>query len=101
MTSQHLEEQYERGAQLLKIVGHPKRIQILDLLSNRGEMNVSQVQKELGLAQSPVSQHLAKLRLHNVVETRREGTTVYYSIGQLGKRLTNSIIESIKERHLA
>lgn len=46
-----------------------------------GEMQVGELVRRLGLTQSNLSQHLAKLREEGLVETRREGTAIYYRIG--------------------
>ena len=45
-----------------------------------GEKSVSELTEELGLRQATVSQHLARLRQEGLVETRRDGQTIYYSI---------------------
>jgi ArsR family transcriptional regulator len=70
---------YVVKAQLFRVLGHPVRIRILELLSD-GERTVGDLQTELSLDSSGTSQHLAALRQQGVLESRRAGTSVYYSI---------------------
>jgi ArsR family transcriptional regulator len=66
-------------AEFFKTLGHPARLAILDHLRVR-EMSVNELQAALGADQSTVSQQLAKLRNGNIVDIRKEGTTVYYRV---------------------
>ena len=70
---------YVVKAQLFRVLGHPVRIRILELLSE-GERTVGDLQAQLQLDSSGTSQHLAALRQQGVLESRRAGTSVYYSI---------------------
>lgn len=67
------------GSKLLKAMGNARRLEILYHLL-QGEMNVSELEKVVGLSQSALSQHLAILRTENVVKTRRVAQTIFYSI---------------------
>ena len=67
------------GSKLLKAMGNARRWEILYHLM-QGEMNVSELEKVVGLSQSALSQHLAILRAENVVKTRRVAQTIFYSI---------------------
>lgn len=67
------------GSKLLKAMGNARRLEILYYLM-QGEMNVSELEKVVGLSQSALSQHLAVLRAENVVKTRRVAQTIFYSI---------------------
>lgn len=72
-------EQFLRSSsQLLDVMANVNRLQILSALSIQ-EMNVGELAYKIGLSQSALSQHLAKLRAANVVSTRREAQTIYYS----------------------
>lgn len=73
---------HEAQAELCRIFTHPARIHILEILGD-GERNVSDLAAETALAQPTVSQHLSILRQAGVVATRREGTMVFYSIGDV------------------
>lgn len=66
-------------AELFKVIGHPVRVRALDLLL-RGESSVGALAESLGMELSQLSQHLGALRRVNIVDTRRAGTTVYYSV---------------------
>ena len=66
-------------AEFFKVLAHPVRIRLCELLRER-EKNVSELQSELGLDQSTVSQHLSMLRQKGFLMTRKVGTTVFYCI---------------------
>lgn len=68
-----------RAAEIIKLLGHHQRLQIVEALED-GEVTVSQVQEALGLPQAVVSQHLSKLRGAGVVSGRRDGVNVFYRI---------------------
>ena len=67
------------GSQILKAMGNLNRLQILFALW-KSEKNVGELEEVVGLSQSALSQHLAVLRRANVVKTRRQAQTIYYSI---------------------
>ena len=71
---------YEVKANLFKGLAHPFRIRILELLSASAEMNVADLQAETGLEASHLSQHLAVLRRHRLVESQRRASHVYYRL---------------------
>lgn len=60
-------------------VGDPKRLRLLYLVAERPH-NVSELTKILGVSQPTVSHHLRILRDRGLVEARKEGTAVYYSL---------------------
>jgi ArsR family transcriptional regulator len=70
---------HEIKANMFRVLGHPARVRILELLEG-GERSVGSLQAELGLDSGGTSQHLAALRRIGLVETRREGTSVYYRV---------------------
>jgi ArsR family transcriptional regulator len=70
---------YLLHSQILKTLAHPKRLMILDFL-HPGERSVGEIVEGLGLPQSNVSQHLAALRAQEIVTSRREGNTAFYSL---------------------
>ena len=70
---------HEVKANLFRGLGHPARVRILELLRDE-ERSVGALQKELGLDSGGTSQHLAALRRIGLVESRREGTSVYYRV---------------------
>ncbi|MDA8385281.1 MAG: metalloregulator ArsR/SmtB family transcription factor [Actinomycetota bacterium] len=68
---------YEQLARIGKVVVHPKRIELLDLLC-QAERSVEALGAATGLKLTTVSAHLQVMRQARLVETRREGTRVYY-----------------------
>ena len=60
-------------------MAHPKRIQILRTLKG-GEKTVTELAKTTGIPQANMSQHLSILRQFGLLNTRRDGTNIYYSI---------------------
>jgi DNA-binding transcriptional ArsR family regulator len=66
-------------AEFFKALAHPSRIHILEQL-RQGERTVSELQAELGIDSSSVSQHLAILRSRQIIEGRKAGTSVYYRV---------------------
>ena len=74
-------ESAREASEFLKAVAHESRLIILCLLVER-ERTVSELEQILGLRQSAVSQQLARLRADNLVEARREGKNIYYSVGR-------------------
>jgi ArsR family transcriptional regulator len=71
---------YRWMANRMKAMGHPVRIQILDLLQAEGESCVCHLEARLGQRQAAISQHLARLRDAGLVADRRDGLNVYYSL---------------------
>jgi ArsR family transcriptional regulator len=70
---------YRLKAEFFKTLGHPARIRVLELLSER-EYAVAEMLPEIGIEPAHLSQQLAVLRRMNLVVTRKEGSTVYYSL---------------------
>ena len=68
-------------ARVLKCLGHPLRLQILDLLERAGEATVTEVHEGLGVEQAIASQHLTNMRDKGILVRRKEGVNVLYAIG--------------------
>jgi len=79
MMSSKPDRRMETAAQILTAMANRNRLEILCLLAE-GERSVSRLSATIGLAQSPLSQHLAKLRALDIVTTRRSGQSVLYSL---------------------
>jgi DNA-binding transcriptional ArsR family regulator len=75
-----LAQQATAAAQLLKLLGNEHRLLILCFLMTRGEMTVGEIQSVIGLSQSALSQHLARLRDDGLVTFRRTSQTLHYRI---------------------
>ncbi|MBS7740390.1 ArsR/SmtB family transcription factor [Bosea thiooxidans] len=69
----------EKAAELMRSLSHPQRLLVLCALVD-GERSVAELRQGLAIEQVPMSQQLMRLRADGLVEARREGTTVYYSI---------------------
>lgn len=76
---QKLEENARRASILLKAMSNQHRLMILCQIAN-DEKSVGELEKIIGLSQSALSQHLARLRRDNLVQTRRDAQTIYYSL---------------------
>ena len=74
-----LQRSARRAAPLLKAMSNPSRLVILCQLCE-GERSVGELEDEVGISQSGISQHLAVLRREHVVATRRDKQTVFYSL---------------------
>lgn len=75
-----LERKAGEVACLLKLLANENRLLILCRLALKGEMPVNDLVGVVGLSQSALSQHLAKMREEGLVATRREAQTVFYRI---------------------
>jgi len=69
----------ERAARVIRVLGHPLRLRILELLEV-GERNVADLQDELLATQAVISQQLGILRSEGIVAPRRDGARVFYRI---------------------
>ena len=69
----------DKTATVLKLLGHPIRIQIIEFLET-GEHTVGEIQKEINQIQAITSQHLRLMLRKEIVKNRRQGTCLYYSI---------------------
>jgi DNA-binding transcriptional ArsR family regulator len=79
MELERMEQNADEASQLLTAMANPKRLLILCNLLDQ-ELNVGQLSERVALAQSPLSQHLSKLRAWGLVKTRRDGQQVNYSL---------------------
>ena len=71
---------YELHAEVCAALASPKRLQIIDLLGQAGEMTTSLLAAALGIPAPNLSQHLAVLRRRRIVSVRREGAHAFYRI---------------------
>ena len=76
-----IESEQSKLTTVLRAMSNAKRMRILNELSDGRERSVSELEGVIAsLSQSALSQHLARLRRANIVRTRRESQTIYYSI---------------------
>jgi DNA-binding transcriptional ArsR family regulator len=83
-----------RASDYLKALSHENRLLLLCLLSE-GERSVTELENILSMRQSAVSQQLARLRLDGLVNARRDGKAVYYSLANDDTRRMISVIYDI------
>ena len=89
------------ASDLLKALSHESRLLLLCLLAEK-ERSVGELEEILSLRQPTVSQQLARLRFDDLVTTRREGKTIYYSIAnEDGRRLIEVIYDIFCESRRA
>lgn len=99
-------ELYKLKAELCKTLSDPKRLMIINLLRN-GEKAVGELAQSIETGQAIISRHLSILRERGVVQPRREGNTIYYSltdpkIGQACDMVSDILINQIsKTRDMA
>lgn len=76
----------QKASDLMKTLGHKDRLMVLCHLAS-GEKSVGELASLLDIPQSPLSQHLARMRKESLVSTRREAQTIFYSIssGKAGR----------------
>ena len=79
LNAEELQANASRATGLLKAMANEWRLLILCQLAT-GEKSVGELESLIGLSQSALSQHLAVLRRENLVGTRREAQSIYYSI---------------------
>ncbi len=87
----------ERASAVLKAMGNRHRLMILCHLKN-GEACVTELESIVGLSQSALSQHLAKLRHEHLVKTRRRAQTIYYSLaGHLAEHVLDALRNTVTD----
>ncbi len=96
---------YNLHAEICKTISNPNRQAILNSLRD-GEMTVTELIKKTGISQANLSQHLSILRSKGVVNTRRDGNNIYYSIAnpkliQAYDLLSEVLQDSFKSKHEA
>lgn len=73
------DDQVRLVVEVFRMLADATRVQVLWLLADR-EMSVNDLAEQVGKPAPSVSQHLAKLRMARLVQTRRHGTTIFYSV---------------------
>ncbi len=90
----HVEEQVQNAADFLKALANPNRLMILCFLRD-GEFSVSELEEKLDLRQPTLSQQLARLREDDLVDTRRDGKQIYYSLSNDKVRRTIALLDDM------
>jgi len=95
---------YQIKADFFKTLGHPARIRILEILQ-KGERPVSELIPEVGIEASHLSQQLGVMRRANLLQSRKVGSNVYYSVAdpmifellEVAKRIIRSSLVETQE----
>jgi len=74
------EENLQISSEVLRALAHPLRMSILEFVDKHKTINVNKIYNTLKLEQSITSQHLRILRTAGVVDTRRDGKFIYYTL---------------------
>ena len=75
-------EKLEMAASKLRAIAHPMRIAIIDLLTANQKLTVTQIYENLNLEQASASHHLNILKNKGLLESKRNGKMIYYSLKQ-------------------
>jgi ArsR family transcriptional regulator len=89
---------YQITADLIKVLGHPARLQILEALADEGEACVCHLEWRLGIRQATLSQHLARMREVDLVIDHRQGLNIFYS---LASQEIADLLTTLKESSLS
>jgi len=69
----------ERTAAVLRVLAHPHRLKIIELISSR-PLTVGEVAEAVGIPPNACSQHLNIMKAHGVLSRRRNGKAIYYAV---------------------
>lgn len=94
---------YNLQAEISKTLANPIRLAILHNLRD-GEKSVNELTEILGISQSNLSQHLALMRQKGILKTRKQGTSIYYSvtnpkINQACDMVRAVLIDQLNQKH--
>jgi DNA-binding transcriptional ArsR family regulator len=91
MDVKEVERNIEVAVNLLKALSNERRLLTICALY-KGEKSVGELEQIVGLSQSALSQHLARLRRDGLVNTRRNAQTIYYSMND---RATEAVLKCL------
>ena len=92
----------ETGTEVLagafKAIGHPVRIQILEILTRQaGQVCVCDIESKFDLSQPTISHHLRVLRRAGLLASERSGTWIYYSVRKEGVGPLRAFVEQLRD----
>lgn len=73
-------EKLEMGASMLRAMTHPMRVTIIDLLTVSKRLSVTEIYEKLHIEQAAASHHLSILKNKGILESKREGKKIFYSL---------------------
>ena len=94
-----MEAIYEMQASVLRMLAHPRRLEMLHLLAD-GPMEVGRIAQTLGISQPNASQHLALLRSSGLVEIERNGREVRYQLADPEVMVACEVMRGFLQRRL-
>jgi ArsR family transcriptional regulator, virulence genes transcriptional regulator len=95
MLSERLENtQIEYAAEMLKVIAHPIRLSMIDLLTTSKRLTISEIQDALNLEQAVVSQHVTLMENRGVLTSKKEGRSKYVSLKHPKMKAIISCIEN-------
>ena len=97
-------EYYELHASMCGVFASPRRLEIIHLLGDK-ELTVSEILSSISITKTNLSQHLAIMKDRGIVNTRRQGQHIYYSIAnkkiiKVYELMSDVLNESLDRRHL-
>ncbi len=92
------QKSFNQLSNILSLAGNEARLKILYLLEEEKELCPCDLSDILGMSVPAVSQHLRKLKDGNIVETRKEGQTIYYSLTKENLKILKPFFKHIKIR---
>ena len=95
-----MEAIYEMQASVLRMLAHPRRLEMLHLLAD-GPMEVGRIAQTLGISQPNASQHLALLRSSGLVEIERNGREIRYQLTDPEVMVACSVMAGFLERRIS
>ena len=88
----------KRTAELMKALGHPARIAIIELLAERNTCICGDITENLPLAQSTVSQHLKALKKAGIIKGEIDGVRTCYCLNEKGIKEINELFPSLVKK---
>ncbi|MCS7005673.1 MAG: metalloregulator ArsR/SmtB family transcription factor [Cytophagales bacterium] len=73
-------EKLVKAAAIMKLVAHPTRLAVVDLLGRYDRLTVNEIADATGCEQSLLSHHLTNMRLSGLLKSEREGVNIFYSL---------------------
>ena len=91
---------FSQLSKVLELAGNEVRLKILYLLEEENELCPCDISDILGMSIPAVSQHLRKLKDGNIIESRREGQTIYYSLKEEHLKVLKPFFKYINQQNL-
>jgi ArsR family transcriptional regulator, lead/cadmium/zinc/bismuth-responsive transcriptional repressor len=91
---------FSQLSKVLELAGNEVRLKILYLLEEEDELCPCDISDILGMSIPAVSQHLRKLKDGNIIESRRDGQTIYYSLKEEHLKVLKPFFKYINQENL-